>query len=196
MTHKRGAAKGVETVLVEKGGRVHTRPSERTALFILRIIEWCRGIVGTTPTQPHGRAFQHCGRELPHGKALRYPSILLVEDNPGIAAGFIEAIRNYYVFGTVHILVAHTYKSAVTFFENEDVSLVIMDADLDDIAGDGAALTLKFLGERPEITILANSSSTISSLKLTGFGARESLGKSPDKLKNWLLRHDRSGQTG
>jgi len=187
---------GEKTDLMKKGGCAKRRPSERTALFILGVVGWFKDIVGSTQCLPHGQAFQLCGRELPHGKALRYPSILLVEDSPGIAAGFIETIRNYYVFGTVQLLVAHTYESAVTFFENEDVSLVIMDADLDDEDGDGAALILKFLGERPEITILANSSSRISSLKLTGFGARESLGKSPEKLKNWLLLHDPTGQTG
>jgi CheY-like chemotaxis protein len=188
---------GEEKDPAEKGGRAGRRPSERTALFILGIAGWFRNILGSTPANlPHGQAFQHFGRKLPPGRAVRYPSILLVEDNPGMAAGFIEVIRNYYVFGAVQIFVAHTYGSAVTFFANEDVELVIMDADLDDADGDGATLTLKFLGARPEITILANSSNMISNLKLTGFGASEALGKNPEKLKNWLLNHDPTGQTG
>ena len=166
-------------------------------MFILGLAGWFRNIFGSTPENlPHGQAFQHFGRKLPSGKAVRYPSILLVEDNPGMAAGFIEVIRKYYVFGTIQILVAHTYGSAVTFFANEDVELVIMDADLDDEEGDGATLTLKFLGVRPGITILANSSNMISNLKLSGFGASETLGKNPEKLKNWLLKHDPIGQTG
>jgi len=182
---------------LHKKGSAGKSPSERTALFILGIAGWFRSIFGSTPAHlPHGQAFQHSGRKLPPGKAVRYPSILLVEDNPGIAAGFIEAIRNYYVFGTIQILVAHTYGSAVTFFENDDVELVIMDADLDDEDGDGATLTLKFLDAKPKITILANSSNMISNLKLSGFGASETLGKNPEKLKSWLLKHDPTGQTG
>ena len=179
---------------MKENRRAYKKPSERTALFILSIVGWFRDIIGYKGELPHGQAFQHCGKVLPPGKTLRYPSILIVEDNPGIAAGFIEAIRNYYTYGTVQILVAHTYASAVTFFENETVELVIMDADLDDQHGDGTTLTLKFIGERPEITILANSSSKISNLKLTGFGARETLGKNSEKLKNWLLTHDPAGQ--
>ena len=189
-------AEGGENNAREKRGRACRRPSERTALFILGVIRWFRDIIGSTAELPHGQAFQHFGKELPPGKTLRYPSILIVEDNPGIAANLIEVIRNYYTFGTVQVLVAHTYASAVTFFENEAVGLVIMDADLDDPNGDGATLTLKFLGERPETTILANSSSKISNLKLTGFGARETVGKNPERLKNWLLNHDPAGQSG
>jgi len=189
-------AEGGENNTREKRGRACNRPSERTALFILGVIRWFRDIIGSTAEQPHGQAFQHFGKELPPGKTLRYPSILIVEDNPGIAVNLIEVIRNYYTFGTVQVLVAHTFASAVTFFENEAVGLVIMDADLDDQNGDGATLTLKFLGERPEITILANSSSKISNLKLTGFGARETVGKNPERLKNWLLNHDPAGQSG
>ena len=73
---------------------------------------------------------------------------------------------------------------------------MIMDADLDDEDGDGTILTRKFLGERPDITILANSSSKISNLKLTGLGAIETLGKSTKKLKGWLTRYDPTGTTG
>ena len=176
--------------------RVNKKPSERTALFILSVVDWFRDIIGSKAELPHGQAFQHCGKDMFPGKTLRYPSIRIVEDNPGIAAGFTEVIRKYYTYGTVQILVAHTYASAVTFFENEAVELVIMDADLDDQNGDGATLTLKFLGARPEITILANSSSKISNLKLTGSGARETLGKNPEKLKNWLQTHDPAGEGG
>lgn len=171
-------------------------PSERTALFVLGIVGWFRNIVGNATTLPSGQAYKHTGKELPPGKVLRYPSILLVEDNPVNAASFIDIIRNYYVYGTVQILVAHTYESAVTFFENEEVALVIMDDDLDDDHGDGANLTRKFLSERPEITILANSSSRISNLKLKGFGARETIGKNPERMMNWLQFHDSTGQNG
>ena len=171
------------------------KPSERTARFILGILSWFRDIFkSTTINIPRGQVFQHQGDYLAAGKALRYPRILLVEDNPHTAQEFIKTIQNYYIFGSVKIFVAYAYDAAVTFFHNEDLDLVIMDADLDDEDGDGATLTQKFLGERPEMKILANSSSRISNLKLTGFGAIDTLGKSTEKLKIWLLANDPTGR--
>ena len=177
--------------------RKYTRPSERTALFILGIVGFIKGIFASSAiVMPRGRVFQHQGNYLSAGKELRYPRILLVEDNPDIAQDFIEVIKNYYVFGSVKILIAYAYDAAVTFFDNEDINLVIMDADLDDQEGDGASLIRKFLGERPETPILANSSSRISNMKLTGFGAIGSLEKSTEKFKGWLLLNDPAGTTG
>ena len=174
--------------------RKYQKPSERAARFILGIFGWIKHIAGSTATViPRGQAVQHHGKELPPGKALQYPSILLVEDDPNIARDFIQVIKKYYTCGSIMIFVAHAYDAAVTFFENEDVNLVIMDADLDDEDGDGAILTQEFLGQKPYLTILANSSSKISNYKLTGFGAIGTLGKNPEKLKNWLLLHDPAG---
>ena len=175
----------------------YQRPSERTAHFILAILGFFKDIFSSSTTIiPRGHVFQHQGDYLSAGREIRYPLILLVEDNPNIAREFIEAIKNYYVFGSVKILAAYAYDAAVTFFDNEEINLVIMDADLDDEDGDGTILTRKFLGERPDITILANSSSKISNLKLTGLGAIETLEKSTKKLKGWLTRHDPTGTTG
>ena len=186
-----------KTQQLNSAGRKYQRPSERTARFILSIFVWIKDIVGsTTTTTPRGQVFQHQGDYLPAGKGIQFPQILLVEDNPNTAQDFVEAIKNYYVFGSVKIFVAYAYDAAVTFFDNEEINLVIMDADLDDEDGDGANLTQKFIGERPEITILANSSSRISNLKLTGFGAIGPLGKSTEKLKKWLLINDPTGRTG
>ncbi|KPJ99185.1 MAG: hypothetical protein AMJ60_05915 [Desulfobacterales bacterium SG8_35] len=183
-----------QTLPLHNGGRKYQRPSERTARFILGIMGWFRDIF--TPSRtiiPRGQVFQHQGHYLSAGKTVQYPLILLVEDNPDTALEFVEAIRNYYVFGSVNILVAYAYDAAATFFDNEDINLVIMDADLEDMEGDGATLTCKFLEVRPEITILANSSSRISNLKLTGYGALGTLGKSTEKLKNWLQVNDPTG---
>jgi DNA-binding response OmpR family regulator len=116
-----------------------------------------------------------------------------VEDDTNAADNFIEVVKSYYVRGSVKIFVAHAYDAAVSFFENEAIDLVIMDADLDDEDGDGVSLTQQFLKQKPELTILANSSSKISNLKLTGSGAKETLGKNPEKLKSWLLLHDPAG---
>lgn len=179
---------------MNKSNREYQKPSERAAGFILGIFGWLKYIVGSTSNViPRGRAVQHHGRELPTGKVLQYPSILLVEDDPNMARDFIEVIKKYYTCGSITIFVAHVYDAAVTFFENEDVNLVIMDADLDDLDGDGATLTRQFLSQKPYLEILANSSSKISNLKLTGFGAIETLEKNPEKLKSWLLLHDPPG---
>ena len=70
---------------------------------------------------------------------------------------------------------------------------MVQEADLDDEDGNGATLTQQFLSQKPYLAILANSSSKISNLKLTGFGAIETLGKNPEKLKSWLLLHDPAG---
>ena len=177
--------------------RKYQRPSERAAHFILAILGFFKDIFASSSTiVPRGQVFDHQGDYLSTGKEIRYPLILLVEDNPNISREFIEAIKNYYVFGSVKILAAYAYDAAVTFFDNEEINLVIMDADLDDEDGDGTILTRKFLGERPDITILANSSSKFSNLKLTGLGAIETLEKSTKKLKGWLTRHDPTGTTG
>jgi len=186
-----------ETEGLPEAARKYQRPSERTARFILGIFDWFRDIFASSTTIiPHGQVFQHQGHYLAAGKEIRYPHILLVEDNPDIASKFIAAIKNYYVFGSVKIFAAYAFDAALTFFTNEDISLVIMDADLEDDSGDGAYLTQKFLATCPEVIILANSSSRISNLKLTGYGAREALGKRIEKLKSWLLTNDPTGAEG
>jgi len=186
-----------EVLITNNNSRKYTRPSERTALFILGIVGFIKGIFTSSATViPRGRVFQHQGNYLSAEQEIRYPRILLVEDNPNNAREFLEVIKNYYVFGSVKILVAYAYDAAVTFFDNEDINLVIMDADLEDQEGDGAALTRKFLDERPETIILANSSNRISNMKLTGFGAIASLEKSTEKFKGWLLLNDPSGTSG
>ena len=186
-----------ETHLQQKAHLKYQRPSERAARLILGIFGFFKDMFTSPATViPRGKVFQHQGYELSAGKAIRFPHILLVEDNPNRAEEFIEVIKNYYVFGSVKILTAHAFDSAVNFFANEDVNLVIMDADLDDDHGDGAILTQMFLKERPDLTILANSSRGISNLKLTGLGAIGSLGKNTAKFMGWLLINDPAGSDG
>ena len=186
-----------ETGILSDKGRKYLRPSERAARFILGVIGFFKDMFTSPATFiPRGKALQHHGHDLPAGKAIHYSHILLVEDNPDTAREFIEVIENYYVFGAVRIFVAHAYDTALTFFANEDINLVIMDADLDDDDGDGVILTRKFLSEKPDLKILANSSRGISNLKLTGFGAIETLGKKTDKLKIWLAVNDPIGSEG
>ncbi|MBW2466862.1 MAG: response regulator [Deltaproteobacteria bacterium] len=169
----------------------YRKPSERAAGFILSIFDWIKDIVGSPSNViPRGHVIKHQGRELDPGRTLRYKAILLVEDDPATAGNFIGAIRKHYTCGSIMIYVAHAFDAAVNFFDNEDVDLVIMDADLDDEDGDGAELVRKFNTRRPELPILANSSSRISNRKLTGYGAVKILGKDPRKLEDWLIQHD------
>ena len=186
-----------ETPAYPDKDRKYQRPCERAVRFILGILGFFRDMFTSPATIiPRGRVLQHQGHDLPVGKAIRYSHILLVEDNPDTAREFIETIENYYVFGSIMIFVAHAFDAALTFFANEEVNLVIMDADLDDDDGDGAILTRQFLSERPDLKILANSSRKISNLKLTGFGAVETLGKKTEKLKMWLAVNDPTGAEG
>ena len=177
--------------------RKNYRPSERAALVILGILRWFKDIFSSPfASIPRGQVIQHQGGRLSAGQKVHYQFILLVEDNPDKAREFVEALKNYYLFGSVTIFVAHAYDAAQTFFANEDINLVIMDADLDDDDGDGTVLTRTFVEKKPGIIILANSSNRISNLKLTGFGARETLGKKPEKLKSWLFMNDPAGSKG
>lgn len=186
-----------ETDTLKDQDRQYHSPSERVALVILGITGFFRDMF-TAPTRviPRGRVVQHQGESPAAGIEPRYPNILLVEDDPARAEEFIETIKKYYLFGKVKIFVAHAYDAARTFFANEPINLVIMDADLDDDAGDGAMLTREFLNKAPELTILANSSRKIFNMKLTGLGAKDVLGKKTEKLQNWLKANDPAGSKG
>jgi len=170
------------------------RPNERTVRFLVKIIDWIKDIISSTgATRPQGQVIELRGKKLPPGKAIRFAKILLVEDNPDVAADFIETLRHYYMFGGVMLHVAYGYDAALSFFNTADISLVIMDADLDDEQGDGVGLTQCFTEQKQNVTILANSSSALSNMKLTGSGAMEVLGKDPKRLRLWLQTNDPFG---
>jgi CheY-like chemotaxis protein len=178
----------------ERSTRRRMRPNEITVRFLVRIVDWIKGIVSSTGTaRPKGQVIELRGRKLPSDREIRFAKILLVEDNPDIAADFIETFRQFYVFGDVVLQVAYGFDTAVSFFSTEDIGLVIMDADLDDKEGDGVELTRRFCDQKQDIIILANSSSALSNMKLTGFGAVEVLGKDPKRLRLWLQTNDPFG---
>jgi CheY-like chemotaxis protein len=178
----------------EGSTRRRMRPNEITVRFLVKIIDWIKGIVSSTGTvRPKGQVIELRGRKLPSGREIRFLNILLVEDNPDIAADFIATIRQFYVFGDVEIHVAYGFDTAGSFFRTKDMSLVIMDADLADEEGDGVELTRRFCEQKQDITILANSSSALSNMKLTGFGAAEVLGKDRKRLRLWLQTNDPFG---
>jgi len=170
------------------------RPNEITVRFLVRIVDWIKDIVFSTGSvRPRGQVIELRGRNLPPGSDIRFAKILLVEDNPDIAADFIETLRQFYVFGDVVIHVAYGFETAGSFFSTEDIRLVIMDADLDDEEGEGVELTRRFCEQKQDVTVLANSSSAISNMKLSGFGAAEVLGKDPKRLRLWLQTNDPFG---
>ena len=170
------------------------RPNEITVRFLVRIVDWIKDIVFSTGSvRPRGQVIEFRGRNLPPGSDIRFAKILLVEDNPDIAADFIETLRQFYVFGDVVVHVAYGFETAGSFFRTEDIGLVIMDADLDDEEGDGVELTRRFCEQKQDVTVLANSSSAISNMKLSGFGAVDVLGKDPKRLRLWLQTNDPFG---
>ena len=179
---------------VEGSKRRRMRPNEVTVHFLVRIVDWIKDIVlSTGGARPRGQVIELRGRKHPSGRDIRFANILLVEDNPDIGADFVETLRQFYVFGDVVVHVAYGFETALSFFSTEEISLVIMDADLDDEEGDGVELTRRFCEQKQDVTVLANSSSAISNMKLTGFGAAEVLGKDPKRLRLWLQTNDPFG---
>lgn len=170
-------------------------PSERAAKFILR---FCKGvktffemIVYSTGSKPQGRVVRHRGKALPPGRNLRFPGIMVVDDNMNIASDMANAARRHYTHGKVDIYLAHGLDTAMAYFQREDIGLVIMDNDLDDDRGDGVLLTARFKAAKPGVIILANSSSTVSNNKLIDVGAREEpLNKNWKRLNRWLEKND------
>lgn len=170
------------------------RPNERIVRFLVRIVDWFKEIVSSTgASRPQGQVMELHGRKLLAGKKIRFAKILLVEDNPNVAKDFIETLKQYYIFGDVILHVAYGYEAALSFFSTAAIDLVIMDADLDDEQGDGVELTQCFIDQKQDVTILANSSSALSNMKLTGAGATEVLGKDPKRLRLWLQTNDPFG---
>jgi CheY-like chemotaxis protein len=169
-------------------------PNERTVRFLVKIVEWIKSIVSSTGLErPTGQVIELHDKNCPAGKSLSFPRIMLVEDNPDIAADFITTLRNYYKYGKVMVFIAYGFAGALSFFNAEDISLVIMDADLDDKEGDGVELTQQFIARKPGVVILANSSSKLSNMKLTGYGAVGVIGKDQSNLAQWLQENDPTG---
>ena len=174
-------------------------PSERVAKFIL---SFCKGvktffemIVYSSGARPQGRIVRHRGKALPPGRNLRFPGIMVVDDNMNIASDMANAARRHYTHGKVDIYLAYGLDTAMAYFQRENIGLVIMDNDLDDDRGDGVFLTAKFKAAKPGLTILANSSSTVSNNKLIDAGAREEpLNKNWKRLSRGLENNDPMGQ--
>ena len=172
----------------------HPTPGERAARALLSSVGWMKACLSSFRIKhPEGRIIRHGGRSLPAGVMIRFTRILIVEDDPQTAQTFADAIRQFYLYGDVSIFLAYGFNAAVSFFKNEDIKLVIMDSELNDEAGDGILLTRKFVTEKPDTVILANSSSKISNLRMESHGAADSIGKNQAQLHAWLDEHDGAG---
>ncbi len=169
-------------------------PGDRAALKILAVFQWFKDCFSSfRMSRPEGKIVKHHGKPLAEKVSLRFPRILLVEDNMQTAQDFVDVLRHYYQFGNVEIYVAYSFASAVSFFSTANINLVIMDSDLTDAQGNGLALTKKFSKEKPESIILANSSSKTSNAMLVSNGANATIGKDFRRLQKWLFENDKAG---
>jgi CheY-like chemotaxis protein len=170
---------------------------ERAAKAVLAVINSVRELIASFRwVRPTAQVIHHKGKALLSSGNVRFARILLVEDDVQTAKSIMDTLIHYYAFGDVTIYFASCFQSAISFFEHEDIQLVIMDSDLHDEQGDGFALTERFITQQPQIIILANSSSRMANMKMVSGGARAGIGKSPEKLQSWLLENDRAGNDG
>jgi len=123
------------------------------------------------------------------GRIPRFDQVLIVDDIPHYAQNSLETLRQFYADADLTVHITHTYAEALTTFQQNDIKLVILDLDLDDLQGDGAALLEVFRSQRPEITVLANSSKRQSNGRLLKGGAKAALAKDVRKLRRWLADH-------
>jgi CheY-like chemotaxis protein len=176
------------------GGGRRSTAGVRVAKALLGVIGFGREVFSSfTVSRPTARVFSHRGRELKAGRQLRFSKILLVEDDAQTAQAFMDIIRHHYQFGHVTIALASTIEAAKSFFSHEVIDLVIMDSDLNDEEGDGLVLTEMFAAQRPDIVILANSSSKAANARMRDAGARASVGKSYKQMASWLRLNDPAG---
>jgi CheY-like chemotaxis protein len=182
----------------EKQKHDRIRPAtagERAAKALLTVFDWGRDVLFTfRGVRPTAKVIAHRGLALPDTLQLRFPKILLVEDDAQAAQFFIDVIRDHYKFGQVTIFFASCFTTAWSFFTSENIQLVILDADLNDESGDGIVLTEKFICQRPGIIILANSSSKTANARMLSCGAHESINKSFAQLQSWLTANDPAGE--
>jgi CheY-like chemotaxis protein len=170
---------------------------ERAAKAILAAIDSVKELLASfRRARPGAEVIRHHGKALVSADRLRFVRLLVVEDNVQTARFIVDAIKQYYTFGEISIYLATCYRTALSFFAEEDIQLVIMDSDLHDEHGDGLVLTKKFIAQKPGVVILANSSSRMANMKMESCGASASISKNEAKLHSWLLTNDPVGSGG
>jgi CheY-like chemotaxis protein len=170
---------------------------ERAAKAVLSVLGSVKVLLASFRTaRPGAQVILHQGRALLSANQLRFTRVLVVEDNDRTALSIVDTIKQCYAFGRVSIYLATCFRTALSFFGDEDIQLVIMDSDLHDEQGDGVGLTKKFIAQKPEVIILANSSSRRANMKMEAYGARESICKNVANLRSWLQANDPAGSIG
>jgi CheY-like chemotaxis protein len=170
---------------------------ERAAKAVLAAIDSFKALLASFRTaRPGAQVMQHHGSPLTSTDRLAFTRILVVEDNVQSARSTVDTIKNYYAFGEVSIYLATCFRTALSFYSEKDIQLVIMDSDLHDEQGDGIVLTKKFIAQNPRVVILANSSSRMANMKMESRGARESISKNLANLRSWLQANDPAGSRG
>ena len=123
---------------------------------------------------------------LPRRHPPKFDHILIVDDIPVYAQASLETIRQFYHNSELTVYISHSFAAALALFQQYDIKLVILDLDLDDLQGDGAMLLRNFRLQRPEITVLANSSERRYNELLLEGGAAAVLAKDINRLRQWL----------
>jgi len=169
---------------------------ERAAKAVLAAIDSVKALLASFRiARPGAQVIHHHGSPLTSTGRLAFTRILVVEDNVHTARSTVDTIKQYYTFGEVSIYLATCFRTAQSFFSEEDIQLVIMDSDLHDEQGDGIGLTKKFIVQKPGVVILANSSSRMANMKMESCGASESISKNEAKLRSWFLANDPAGSS-
>ena len=170
---------------------------ERAAKAVLAAIGSVKELLASfRRARPGAQVIHHHGFALVSAGQVAFTRILVVEDNVQTARSIVDTIKQYYTFGEVSIYLATCFRTALSFFADQDIQLVIMDSDLHDEHGDGIALTEKFVVRKSGVVILANSSSRMANMKMKSCGARESTSKNVSKLRDWLQANDPAGSSG
>lgn len=138
---------------------------------------------------PPSQIVRLCGPKTPNTKPPQFDHILLVDDILRNTQASLEIIRQIYYDNELTVHITHTYAEALSAFNVYDITLVILDLDLNDLQGDGATLLKEFREKKPDITVLANSSEQRYNDILIKGGATAVTAKDPRKLKRWLKKN-------
>ena len=159
--------------------------------FLLKIKEsfsdWLNSLYGEGP------GFQvFCHPVLTPGQEwkAKFDTILIVEDLPRYIAEMHNILENHYADAKITVGIASCHSTALEIFKEYNFSLAILDFDLQDAEGDGLDLLEKFLLEKPNLPVLANSGKPKSNKQLMKHGALYITAKKKEQLSAWLKAND------
>jgi len=151
-----------------------------------KISEYFGGMAGSLERElPPGRS-EVVGNPAHTRLKMKFKDVLIVDDIETHAEAALRAFKDFYTQGFITVHIAHSPLQAREAFAAHDIKLVILDADLADDSGDGESLLREFLGGKPGLVVLANSSQARYNDRLIAAGAKAALGKDPARLAAWL----------